>query len=149
MNFTKIFKGNFFLRVNINSPQWIVPTYTGHYHREFFYSYLIKAHCILLTIRFYLFFCSIKVMLSVALLASFAIQFVVGHEIFFGPVKKWISKPAHTDRWDYICRVVFTTFTVIIAIGMPHLGMVMRMTEIVYSRAIYPSFSLSLSLINL
>merc|ERR550534_1786459 len=65
---------------------------------------------------------SIKVMLSVALLASFAIQFVVGHEIFFGPVKKWISKPAHTDRWDYICRVVFTTFTVIIAIGIPHLG---------------------------
>ena len=88
-------------------------------------------------------------MLSVALLASFAIQFVVGHEIFFGLVKKWISKPAHTDIWDYICGVVFITFTVVIAIGIPHLGKVMRMIEIVNSRAIYPSFSLSLSVINL
>ena len=38
--FAKIFKGNFFSRVNINFPLWIVPTYTSHYYRGFFLTHI-------------------------------------------------------------------------------------------------------------
>ena len=40
MNFTKIFEGNFFLRVNINSPLWLVPTYTSQYYWGFSWTHI-------------------------------------------------------------------------------------------------------------
>ena len=40
MNFAKIFKGNFFLRVNINSPLWLVPTYTSQYYWGFSWTHI-------------------------------------------------------------------------------------------------------------
>ena len=40
IEFCKNFQGNFFLKVNINSPPWIVPTHTSHYYRGFFLTHI-------------------------------------------------------------------------------------------------------------
>ena len=65
---------------------------------------------------------SLKIIFSVVLLSSYAVQFLVVHDIVFGRVKKWISNSSVHRKWDVVVRIIGVAFTVAIAAVVPTIG---------------------------
>ena len=67
-------------------------------------------------------FISLKILLSLVVLTSYAVQFMVAHEILFGRIRKWLDDPTSHERWDTCIRIIVIVVTVAIAASVPALG---------------------------
>ena len=89
------------------------------------YRYVVaskKKEIIIFPVSIYSSLSSLKILFSLVILASYAVQFMVGHEILFGRVRKWLDDPSTHDRWDIVIRILVITFTLTVAASIPHLG---------------------------